>query len=186
MPKKITKKDNIKSQKATDKELQDLLDQAKKEADKKDGKEKVEDNECEKKIKNLEDALKRSQAEMVNFRQRTEKDKEDFKKYATKSVILEILPVLDTFQMAINHTPEGIKNDNWVVGVCHIKSQFEQSLEQVGVKHILTVGKKIDYDLHEAVAQVEGEKDIIVKELFAGYSLNGVVIRTAKVEVGKG
>jgi molecular chaperone GrpE len=173
-----------------EKELQDMIAEAQKAADAKDGEEQVEEEAPEKTdaeiIAELQDQLLRSQAELVNFKQRMQKEKIEHAKYAAKKTIMEIIPVLDTFTMAANHMPENLKEDNWAMGVQHILTQFLTILETLGVKKIETTGKPVDFSQHEAIQMVPGEKDLVIQEIQAGYALHGVVLRAAKVQVGSG
>jgi len=172
-----------KKEEVSQEELDDMLEEAENEAKEKDSEGNIV---LEEKVKELEDQLLRLQAEQVNFRQRMEKEKIDSIKYSAKNTILDLLPVLDTFKLAVKHTPEELLGDNWVVGIQHIEKQFESSLESIGVTKIKTVGEKINYDMHEPVSEVSGEKDIIVSEVSSGYMFKDLVIRVAKVEVGNG
>ena len=178
----MTKKDDTSQ---IDKDLEKILEEAEKEAAEKDATEKEEITSNEQ-LKDMEDKMKRAQAELVNFRQRMEKEKADFVKYAAKNTLQELLPVLDHLTLALQHIPEELKENNWVVGITHIEKQFLSALENIGVQKIKTVGEKINYDMHEAIAEKEGEKGIITKEIMPGYVLHGMVLRAAKVEVGKG
>lgn len=183
----MSKKDD--TSKVSQEELEAMLQEAEEIAQQKDAQktqEEISKIDKTQEVQQLQDQLLRVQAEMANFRQRTEREKAAFVQYAAKNVVLELLPVLDTFKMAIVHTPEHIRTDNWAIGIHHLEKQFESALENVGVKKIVTTGNKIDYSLHEAIEEVEGEKDIIVEEVQAGYVLNGVVVRVAKVKVGRG
>lgn len=133
-----------------------------------------------------EDKTKRAEAELVNFKNRMEKEKIEFVKFASKKTILEFLTVLDTFQLALNFVPEDLKENAWVMGMQQVLRQFDMTLESLGVKRMKTVGEKIDYTRHEVLAIVDGEEDIIVREVQAGYTLQEALLRAAKVEVGKG
>lgn len=133
-----------------------------------------------------EDKSKRAEAELVNFRARMEKEKIEFVKFASKKTVLEFLTVLDTFQLALNFVPEELQNNSWVLGMQQVLRQFDMTLESLGVKRMKTVGEKIDYTRHEVLAIVDGEEDIIVREVQAGYMLQDALLRAAKVEVGKG
>ena len=108
----------------------------------------------------------------------------DVSSYAKSSLLTEIIPILDNFTKAVEHVPEDQKNEDWVVGIFHIKKQLEEFLNNNGLEKIETVGQKFDHNLHEAVGQEKGEKDVVLKDVSSGYKLNGKVVIPAKVIVG--
>ncbi len=139
-------------------------------------------------IERLTNSLARSQADLDNFRKRQVQEQENFLKFANSQLILELLPVIDNFNRAFQHTPDNLKNDQWFIGVLAIEKQFLLVLEKLGVKKIETIGKKADPHLHEIIGVSEKEKtekDTVIEEVEAGYLLNGKVIRPAKVMVQK-
>ena len=126
--------------------------------------------------KHLENQLKRALADYQNLEKRIAGEKSDWIKIANKDLILRLLPGLDSLLLAQKHTQdEGVK-----VSIKH----FLDILEAEGVKKIETEGKTFDPNLMEAVAAVNGEENIVVEELRAGYTLNDTVIRPAQVVVG--
>jgi len=76
---------------------------------------------------------------------------------------------------------------NWQTGVNGIVAQLDKALEELGVKKIEALGKKFNPHFHEAVREVESEKDdgIIIDELQTGFELNGKVIRPSQVVISK-
>lgn len=136
----------------------------------------------------LKSLLQRVQADFENYKKRTQKEREEFTKYANTDMILRILPVLDNFKLALSHQPKELKGDGWVEGIWHIERQLEQILTDEGVKKIPTEGQKFDPNLHEAVEEVasEGPPHQIVEEVLAGYMLGDKIIRHAKVKVSSG
>jgi molecular chaperone GrpE len=101
---------------------------------------------------------------------------------------MAILPIFDTFGLAVNYVPKDIKDTDWAKGVIQIKSQLGDLLKSKGLEEIRSVGEKFNPEFHEAVEMVESEKPEgeILAEVQKGYKLNGSVIRTAKVKVAKG
>ena len=71
-----------------------------------------------------------------------------------------------------------------VSGLQMVSADLKRTFERFGVTEIKTVGEKFDPNLHEAVGQDEGEDGVIVKEFLKGYSLNGRLLRPAKVIIG--
>lgn len=142
-------------------------------------------------IKNLEqkaeeylDGWKRAKADFINYKKEQEQTMSEFVKFANSSLILQILPVLDNFNLAIKHLPEGFKENEWIKGIFHIKTQLEDILKNQGIEEIKSEGEKFNPEIHEIVGG-ESEGDMIVEEIQKGYRLHGKVIRAARVKVEK-
>lgn len=127
-------------------------------------------------------------AEMDNYRKRMEREKENLLKYGNEKVLSDLIQVVDNFERTI----EMLKHDqdpkikNIVVGMDMVTKQFLDTLTKHGLTPVPSVGKDFDPHLHEAMAQeyVEGAKpNQVVKEFQKGYSLNGRLLRAAKVVV---
>ena len=141
-------------------------------------------------LQEMRELLQRTQANFENYRKQQEKRIEALREMAAKDIILQLLPVLDNFELALKNvdaqdtqnTPEFIK------GVELIYSQLFSLLENNGVKVIKTENKKFDPYFHEALMKVESElqEGMVVEELQKGYLLNGKVVRHAKVKISKG
>lgn len=135
------------------------------------------------------DKYLRLQAEFDNFRKRALKDREEFIKFANEALVLELVSILDDFERGIKST-EGKKDFQLLhQGVDMISRQLHRLLEDKGLKKINCLGEKFDAHQHEAIEVVEdetGQEAAIVEELQPGYTLNGRVIRPAKVKVVKG
>lgn len=142
----------------------------------------------EARIEELESQLKRVAADFDNFRKRTEEEKKDLFKLAQATTLLELTPVLDNFRRATEHLPENLRQDNWVTGVLYIEKQLEQIFTELGVTKIATVGQSFDPALHEAISTEpnEAEANTIIAEVESGYTLNGQVLKPAKVKVSSG
>lgn len=157
-------------------------------------KDKKEDKELKKlqedleannqKIGELTNLAQRSVADLQNYKKRMEEDKKEFINYAKSDAIGSFLPIFDNLIRALAHTPEDLKENDWVKGVESIKMQFESILNQFQVVQIKCVGEKFDPNFHEALLTEEGEKDIILEELEPGYMLGDRVLKAAKVKVG--
>ncbi len=146
------------------------------------------------KIKELEDKLNeqndrylRLAAEYDNYRKRTLKEKSDLIKTAGEKVLVDLLPVIDDFDLALEHIDKASDVEALKEGVKLIYNHFQKFLTQQGVEEIEALGKPLDTDLHEAIqqmpAQSDEEKGKIVKVVQKGYKLNDKVIRHAKVIV---
>lgn len=133
----------------------------------------------------LTQALQRERADAVNLRRRHEAEISQLRTRVKANVVQELLPVIDNFERALKHVPADLKDNDYVKGVQAVVKQFEQTLEQMGVQRIRTVGEHFDPHLHEAVGieEGDGEHQVISEELQAGYRLGDDVIRHAMVKV---
>lgn len=138
----------------------------------------------------LEKALSgwhRTLADFDNFKKRTEKANNEFRKFCLESLVMELLPVIDNFEMATEHIPSEQQEQGWVVGVMHIKNQLLGVLESNGVKEILVKkGDEIDEKIHE-ILKVSEKMDLqemkVKKVIKKGYKMGEKVIRPATIEV---
>lgn len=127
---------------------------------------------------------KRAKADFINYKKDQEHTMEELAKFANLNVLLQILPVLDNYNIAEKHLPDALKNDEWVKGILHIKTQLEDIMKAQGMEEIKTVGEKFDPIVHEVIGGEEGG-EVITEEIQKGYRLHGRVVRAAKVKVGK-
>lgn len=129
---------------------------------------------------------KRAQADLINYKKRTEQRQKELIMFANEGLILDVLPILDSFERAIDEIPEQ-EDSVWLEGVRKIKEKLERILKEKGLERIETKGI-FNQELHEAVEQEAVKKlkpGTIIKELAPGYRLGGKVIRAAKVKVAK-
>ena len=141
--------------------------------------------ELNQQIKELTEALQRERADAVNLRRRTEEERAQLANYYKALVIKQLLPVIDNLGRARQHVPKELADNDYVKGVQGILKQFEDSLKNLGVERIKTVGEIFDPHFHEAVSFEEGQgkKEIVSEELQGGYKLGDEVIRHAIVKV---
>ena len=127
-------------------------------------------------------------AEFDNFRRRVSQEKIDLIDTAAKGVINDLLPVVDNFERALKSMEESEASDSAKMGTELIYKQLLDVLKKKGVTEIDAMGKELDTDEHEAVAQIpapeEDKKGKVVDVVQKGYKLNGKVIRFAKVVMG--
>ncbi len=137
----------------------------------------------------LKDKHIRLQAEFDNFRKRTLKEKMELLKSAGESILVNILPVIDDFDRALQTIGNTEQNDPVVDGVKLIYNKFQEFLKQNGIKEIEAKEKDFDTDLHEAVTKIPAPSEELkgknVDVIQKGYMLNEKVIRFAKVVVGE-
>ena len=133
------------------------------------------------------DTAQRAQAEMVNFRRRTDEDRIANAKYANSRLIANILPVLEELDLAITHTESSTEiNDSFLEGIKLIQRKLTGVLESEGVVAIEAVGLMFNPMEHEAVGTEESsevEPGYITQILRPGFRLHDRVIRPAQVMV---
>src|SRR5271170_5394767 len=131
----------------------------------------------------LLDRVARLQAEFENARKRTERERQEFREYATGSVVEQFLPVLDNFGLALKSTGSA---EQLRSGVELIVKQMEETLRQMQVTPVPTVGEAFDPRLHEALGTVE-RADMpdqhVGEEVRRGYKLRDRLLRPAMVRV---
>ncbi len=153
------------------------------------------DNEVQKLKEELEKALaekqeyldgwQRAKADFINARKRDEEAQKEFTKYANEGLIAELVPVLDSFNMAMGNKEVWEKADkNWRTGVEYIANQLKKTLEDYGLKEIDPIGQKFDPLRDEAIEDGK-ESDIITTVVQKGYSLNGKILKAPKVKIGE-
>jgi molecular chaperone GrpE len=130
----------------------------------------------------------RSQADLQNYRKRAEQERTDAHERARADVLLQILPVLDDFELAIAALPPERQDEDWVQGLRLIERKLRSTLESLGVERIVAEGEPFDPWLHEAVLQ-EAREDIepghVATVTRQGYRLGDRVLRPAQVIVAK-
>ncbi|MBR5727046.1 MAG: nucleotide exchange factor GrpE [Muribaculaceae bacterium] len=128
-------------------------------------------------------------AEFDNFRRRTLKEKQDLIKTASEKAMLELLPVVDDFERALNAMSKSGDVDALAEGVNLIYTKMVKYLEQQGVKPIESTGKDFDPDLFDAIttfpAPDESMRGKVVDTTTKGYTINDKVLRHAQVVVGQ-
>lgn len=128
----------------------------------------------------------RAQADFINYKRRAEQDRLEFSKFANATAFLGILPVLDDMERALDAIPPEFADRDWVEGVRLVERKFRSALEMQGVKPILALGMAFDPNFHEGVRQDKGPEGMVIQEFQKGYTLNGKLLRPAKVVVGNG
>lgn len=135
-------------------------------------------------------ALQRSRADYVNLKKELDEVRDSVKAKTTERVIMDFLPVLDSFDMAMANTDAWNAVDaNWRVGVEYIYNQLKTILENMDVSAIDAVNVSFDPNLHEPMKTEETEDqklDDTVKQIIQkGYKMKDRVIRPARVIVWK-
>ncbi|MBI2650884.1 nucleotide exchange factor GrpE [Candidatus Woesearchaeota archaeon] len=135
-------------------------------------------------IAELTESLQRLQAEFENYKKRIEKESEQFLKYAKAELIQKILPILDTFEIALKNTND---REKFVKGMEMVYAQLYSVLQTEGLKPIDALGKKFNPYLHEVMLKQKSDKesDIVLEELQKGYMLNDKILRHSKVKISE-
>lgn len=135
-------------------------------------------------------ALQRSRADYVNLKKENDEIRSTVKQRTTESVIMDFLPVIDSFDMAMGNTDAWNAVDtNWRVGVEYIYNQLKTTLENHTVSAIDSVDVEFDPNLHEPMKTEDTdntEKDHKIAQIIQkGYKMGDKVIRPARVVVWK-
>ncbi len=133
----------------------------------------------------LLDRLARMQADFENSRKRARKEQEDFRDYALTDTIKTLIPVMDSFDRALQSSPE---KSEFHLGVELIHKQLLDALTKIGVQPVNAKGQQFDPRFHEAIEMVDTEdaKDNeVLEELQRGYKLKDRLLRPAMVRVAR-
>mgnify|MGYP003952266373 CR=1 FL=1 len=157
-------------------------------------KEKKDEISSEDKIKDLEDKLARTLAEMENQRRRFEKEKDDAFEYGGFSFAKESLNIIDNFDRA----KQSLENDEKIKGSDALKKTLEHLdiikkdlisiFKKNNIEEITAVNKKLDPNLHQAMMEIEDnnkEPSTIVQEIQKGYKMKDRLLRPSLVAVSK-
>jgi len=148
-----------------------------------------EKENCKLELDALKNQLLRVNADFDNFKKRITKERSEWEDLAKFTVIEDILPIFDDFERALELSQSGIdeKKKAWLDGFEIIYKNFKKTLEALNVKEIDCSGD-FNPELQEALVQVDSDKHKhgqIVSILNKGYTLNGKVIKHARVSVAK-
>ncbi len=171
-----------------------------------------------KKIKKIKDKLKkcqkekeeylagwqRAKADLINYKKEQEQKISDYYRFANQGLILEILMVLDSFELALKHIDKAAKGlprlprfgeaggkagepRHGREEIAQIYNQLKNTLKNQGLEEIEAIGEKFNPELHESVEEIKSKEKqgIVVEEIQKGYKLNNKVIRPSKVKISK-
>ena len=128
----------------------------------------------------------RATADFINFKRRTEQEREEHARFANTALVLNMLPAVDDLERALQHVDPALDGTVWMDGVRQILRKLKGALAAAGVTEIEAAGEAFDPNLHEAIAEDEGEEGTVVSEAQRGYRLGNRVIRPSMVVVGRG
>lgn len=149
-------------------------------------KEKLKQTEKEK--QEYLDGWQRAKADFVNFKKREEDSKDEFTKFAREALIADLLPVLESFDMAFSNKEAWQKVDpSWRTGVEYIYTQLSSVLRDNGLTEIDPIGKQFDPNEHTSIgAEITTDPSLVHKVasvIQKGYRLSGKMLRSPKVKV---
>jgi len=143
--------------------------------------------ELEKQLADVRDQLLRKAAEFENFRKRMNQEKQSAIEYANQSLLLDIIPIIDDFERAIQAGENSTDYTGLLEGIKMIEKRLSGQMEaKWGLKRFNSAGEIFDPNLHEAL-MMEKTPDVteatVQEDFFKGYYLKERVIRAAKVKV---
>ena len=136
------------------------------------------------------DRLLRVTAEFENYKKRSQREMNDFRRFANESLIKEILPVVDNLEraLAVEQTDTESAVEGVTEGVRMTLEGLTETLKRFGVTSVESEGHPFDPNVHQAVSQEETEQypdGTVSKELQKGYKLNDRLLRPSMVVVSK-
>ncbi len=149
---------------------------------------KSESNLRDIQIDELTNTLKRLQAEFENYKKRADKENVNTIKNANSGLVAELLPVLDSFELALKNTQSETEEvAKYRKGIELIYTQLYSILQNQGLRIIDTKNQKFDPFKHEVllVKECDEPEDKIIQEFQKGYFLNDNIIRHSKVMIAK-
>ncbi|MDF1791707.1 MAG: nucleotide exchange factor GrpE [Thalassobaculaceae bacterium] len=150
--------------------------------------------ELEEQMAQLKDQALRALADSENLRRRTDREKEQWRKFASADLAKDLLNAIDNLRRALDAVPqerEGLDDavKNVIIGVEMTEKEVLSAFEKHQIKRIDPLGEKFDYNLHQAMFEVEDPSKApgtVVQVLAPGYVLHDRLLRAAMVGVAKG
>ncbi|MPZ49143.1 MAG: nucleotide exchange factor GrpE [Dehalococcoidia bacterium] len=142
--------------------------------------------EAEEKAQSYLASWQRAAADYQNFKRRVEQEREDTARLANASLIINLLPLIDDLERALDSVDANLAGLTWVDGIRLIHRKFQGLLQMSGVTPIPTDGERFDPNVHEAVMFGPGEDGKVINVVQKGYKLGDRVLRPAMVVIGNG
>lgn len=129
----------------------------------------------------------RTAADMANMRRRHEQERQEYTRQANATLMADLLPVLDSFDRALESVPRELHEQTWIDGILRVERQLRTVLERAGLQPIEAAGKPFDPTEHEALMHEASDQpeDTVTGELQRGYKLYDRILRPAMVKVAK-
>lgn len=144
--------------------------------------------EKEREAKENYDKYVRVVAEFENYKKRQERQKADFLKMSNEALIRDLLPILDSFDRALEHSQNSEVPKSYIEGIELARKSFMDVLEKNGLKPINAIGEEFDPHFHEAIMQQEDpdvDENTVISEVHQGFMLNDKLLRPSMVIVSK-
>jgi molecular chaperone GrpE len=144
--------------------------------------------EAEEEVKASHDRLLRVSAEFDNYKKRTRREVEDFRKYANEALIKELLSVVDNLERAVESSADASESNQLLEGVNLTLKEILKIFEKFNVKPIEALEKEFDPAVHQAVLQEASEdhaENTVIREFQKGYTIHDRLLRPAMVVVSK-
>ena len=139
---------------------------------------------CQKEKQEYLDGWQRAKADILNSKKRASEELDRSKERAAMMHIEKLLPLCDSFRMAMVDSVWKEAPESWKKGIEQTHSQLQQIMKEYGVEEVGEVGETFDPNIHEAVSTEEGEGDEKVTQVLQkGYRMGDQLIRPAKVIV---
>lgn len=138
-------------------------------------------------IATLKDKMLRNAAEVENFKRRANEEKQNFMRYATSEVMLELVSVIDNFDRALTSCESELEGAS-LDGLKMIYEQINSIANKNGVEEIKCVGEEFDPNFHQAVMTGKDENygsGIVIEEFQKGYKIKDKILRPAMVKVNE-
>jgi molecular chaperone GrpE len=133
-------------------------------------------------------AAQRAQAELVNYKRRTDEERIELGKYSNSRLITKVLPVMEELDLAVVHAGNSTPNSSWLEGVKLIQRKLANLLQSEGVSEIEAVGIPFNPIEHEAVGTEETAEyppGYVTEAVRPGYRLHDRIIQPAQVMVAR-
>jgi len=143
--------------------------------------------ECEKLCDEYLAGWQRCKADFINFQKDEAERMAWLKKQLDKDWLLKILSFYDDLELAQNHLPDDLQDNQWVKANFAIHAKFLEELKKNGLEEISALGEKFNPEVHEALGEVEGEGETgtVAEVIQKGYMLNEELLRAVKVKINK-
>lgn len=144
--------------------------------------------EAEAEAKSAHDRFLRISAEFENFKKRTRREVDDFRKYANEALIKELVGVVDNLERAVESSTDACDSNQLLEGVDLTLKEILKIFEKFNVKPIEALEKEFDPAVHQAVLQEPSEdhaENTVIREFQRGYTIHDRLLRPSMVVVSK-